>query len=483
MIEAKKLTRGRTAPADRGLRLLLDPYLCIGPGTEPIAHTLVAIAARSAALGLALCVEERSWTEAATDPDVLRSGVDLTRFEPLRRIPELPLPSARDLTARFVPARSELDQADLRLLGGLHARRADFLIADDGRLHRLAKRAGLGARVVTPWDALAWLDALAGRPRELLVAEAELPAALADPALARMLAEDCEPFDPYLRPRLETAGSRLLVASDGGAPVALGLLVPDDGGLSLAALASADTARGYRALEPVVAAALTTARRLRLALTALVPPHQDHALLLLDQLGFERRGRDRHGREIFCHATDEAAARPGSQDQAWLLPLDAASHDRLVPELAGATQTELFCPDTAAHTLGSPIRKQLLRTTSAREPDDGDLLLLFHQRAADRIRSASITAAARVTRVEHSRSLRELLALTAGRDGASMTRQREMLDAGPVSVMDLHWLGRLARPLALSALIERGIIASTPTGALRLEPEALRRLAPELVLG
>jgi len=450
---------GRSARAERGLRLLLDPYLCIGPGTDLYAPTLIAIAARSAALGLALCVEERSWTEAATDPDVLRRGVDLTRFEPLRRIGELPLPSARDLAARFVPARSELDQTDLRLLGGLQARRADLLIADDGRLHRLAQRAGLGSRVVTPWDTLAWLDALAGRPRELLVAEAELSAVLADPALARMLAEDCEPFDPYLQSRLGTAGSRLLVASDAGAAVALGLLVPDDGGLSLAALASADTARGYRALEPVIAAALTTARRLRLALTALAPPHQDHALLLLDQLGFERRGRDRHGREIFCHATDEAAARAGSGNQAWLL-----------------------CSDEAAHTLGSPIRKQFLRTTSAGEPADGDLLLLFDQRATERVRPASITAAARVMRVAHARSLRDLLALTAGRDGASMTRQREVLDAGPVSVMDLHWLGPLARPIALSALIERGIIASTPTAPLCLEPEALRRLAPELVL-
>jgi hypothetical protein len=63
-----------------------------------------------------------------------------------------------------------------------------------------------------------------------------------------------------------------------------------------------------------------------------------------------------------------------------------------------------------------------------------------------------------------------------------MTSQREMLDAGPVSVMDLHWLGRLARPIAVSALIERGIIASTPAAALALGTEAMRRLAPELVL-
>lgn len=444
--------------------------------------TLSAIAARSAALGLALCVEERSWTEASTDPDVLRRGVDLSRFEPLTRLADLPLPSARDLKARFMPARSELDKTDLRLLGALHSRRAELLVADDGRLHRLAKRAGLGARVVTPWDALAWLDSLAGRPRELLVAEVELSAALADPALARMLTEDCEPFDPYLTSRLEAAGSRMLVASEDGATVALGLLVPESGGLMLAALASAETARGHRALEPIVAAALTTARRLRIGLTALLPPHQDHALGLLDQLGFERRGRDLHGREIFCHALDDAAARPSTQEQAWLLPLDAASHDQLAPELAGATQTELFHADLSAQTLGSPIRKQLLRTTSSREPTNGDLLLLFHLRATDRIRSASITAAARVTRILQARNLQELLTLTAGRDGASMTRQRGMLDAGAVSVIDLHWLGRLARPIALSALIERGIIASAPAGALRLAPDEFRRLAPELVL-
>ena len=470
------------AAADRSLRLLLDPFLCFGPGSEPLAPMISAIAARAAALGFALCVEEQSWTDAASDPDVVRRGVDLACFEPLTRIASLPLPSARDLAARFMPARSELDRTDLRLLGALHARRAELLVADDGRLHRLAKRAGLGTRVVTPWDALAWLDSLAGRPRDVVVAEAGLPAALADSVLARMLAEDCEPFDPYLAAHLETAGSRLLVASEHGTAVALGLLVPEAGELALVALACIDTARGQRALEPVVAAALTTARHLRISLTALMPPHLDHALLLLDQLGFERRGRDRHGREVFRHALDEAAACRVADERAWLLPLDAASHDRLAPELAGATQTELFHADTAAPTLGSPIRKQLLRTSSAREPADGDLLLFFHQRAADRIRSTSVTAAARVTRVQQASDLQELLALTAGRDGASMTRQRAMLDSGMVSVMNLHWLGRLARPIALAALTERGIIASTPVGAIRLEAAALRRLLPELAL-
>ncbi|MGB5131938.1 MAG: hypothetical protein WBO00_04945 [Steroidobacteraceae bacterium] len=475
-------TDGRIAPAHGGLRLLLDPYLCFGPGTEPMAPTLAAIAARSAALGLALCVEERSWVDAATDPDVVRRGIDLSRFEPLTRIAELPLPNARDLAACFMPARSELDRTDLGLLGALHARRAELLVADDGRLHRLAKRAGLGERVVTPPDALAWLDSLAGRSRELVVSEADPPAALSDPGLARMLAEDCELFDPYLPARLVAPGSRLLVAGEGdGAAIALGLLVPEAGGLTLAALACADMARGQRALEPVVAAALATARRIRMALTAFVPPHQDHALLLLDLLGFDRRGRDRQGRETFCHAPEDPVARPAAEAQAWLLPLDAANLDRIGPEFAADAQTGPSRPDPPVPTLGSPIRKQLIRACAAREPADGDLLL-FHPCATDRTRPASIMAAARITRVRHAKELQELLALTAGREGASMTRQREMLDAGPVSVMDLRWLGRLARPIALSALIERGIIDSTLPVAMPLAHDALRRIAPELVL-
>jgi hypothetical protein len=133
----------RRATDDNGLRLLLDPYLCFAPGAEHHAAALAAIARDAAALGLAVCVEQASWDEAATDPDVLRRRVPLWRYEPLIKIPELPLPSSRDLAARFVPVRNEIDRADLRLLGALHARLVELLIADDGRLHRLAHRAGL----------------------------------------------------------------------------------------------------------------------------------------------------------------------------------------------------------------------------------------------------------------------------------------------------------------------------------------------------
>src|SRR5262245_62103544 len=100
------------AAAGESLRILLDPYLAFGPGTEHQAQTLAAIAGHCAALGFALCVEQSSWDEAATDPDVVRRRVALWRFEPLLRIPDLPLPSRRDLATLFVPVRNEIDEAD-----------------------------------------------------------------------------------------------------------------------------------------------------------------------------------------------------------------------------------------------------------------------------------------------------------------------------------------------------------------------------------
>jgi hypothetical protein len=113
----------------------------------------------------------------------------------------------------------------------------------------------------------------------------------------------------------------------------------------------------------------------------------------------------------------------------------------------------------------------------------GDLLLLFQARAPDRIRTAAVTAAARVVRVGHAATPGELLTLCAGRQGDSLARLGELLAAGPVSVMELRWLGRLSRPLSLSALIERELVASTPTSAVCLDAQALQRLAPELALG
>jgi hypothetical protein len=478
--------RLRPALEDCNTRLLLDPWLSVGPGCEVHADTLFALTQRCASLGLTLCVEEQAWLEAARDPDVVRRKVDLLRFEPLVKLPPLPLPSEREALTRFVPARSEIDQADLKLLGALHARVADLLVALDGRLHRLATRAGLGGRVLTPADALAWLDSLAGAGTQIIVREVDPRSVLAPGPLSDLVEQECEPSDPYLRSRLQLANGRVLAVFEGEVPRGIGVVAsagPPDR-LELIALAGDERCRGSRLLEPIVAAALSFARRRGQALEALLPPHEETTLLLLEQLGFARLGPDGHGRERLRHPPSEKLWPLEDDGGAWLLPLSAAEHEQLLPELGPCVQEPLFGRPANATpgTLGSPLRKQLLLAGGGRTPWPGDRLLVYHGRAAGHPAANSITALARVEAVTHCAELDEILALSAARPGYRLSDIRSRLAAGPVVVADLRLQGRLSRLLPLALLKDAGVVKSAPRALMPLTAEAWLRLTERLEL-
>jgi len=478
--------RLRPALEDCHTRLLLDPWLSVGPGCEVHADTLFALTQRCASLGLTLCVEEQAWLEAARDPDVVRRKVDLLRFEPLVKLPPLPLPSERDALTRFVPARSEIDQADLKLLGALHARVADLLVALDGRLHRLAARAGLGARVLTPADALAWLDSLAGAGSPVHVREVDPRSVLAPGPLSDLVEQECEPSDPYLRDRLRLANGRVLAVFEGDTPCGIGVIAcgesPDR--VELIALAGDERRRGARLLEPIVAAALAIARRRGLALEALLPPHEETTLLLLEQLGFERLGRDQHGRERLRYPPGGRPMPLEGDGGAWLLPLSAEEHGQLLPEFDAFSQEQLFGAHSGGPpgTLGSPLRKQLLLDASRRTPWPGDRLLVFHGRSPGHPATLSVTALAQVEAVTHCEELDEILALTAARPGYRLAEIRARLAQGPVAVADLRLQGRLGRLLPLSLLKNEGIVKSAPRGLVPISAEAWLRLSSRLDL-
>ncbi len=478
--------RFRPALEDCSTRLLLDPWLTVGPLCGAHADTIFALAQRCAALGLTLCVEEQAWQEAARDPDVLRRKVDLTRYEPLVKLPPLPVPSERDTLTRFAPARSEADHGDLRLLGALHARVADLLVANDGRIHRLAARAGLAARVLTPADALAWLDGLAGDASAVFVSEVDPRAALEPGPLCDLVEQECMPSDPYLRDRLESAQARVLAVYAGSEPLGVGVLATSDArdGLELVALAIEERRRGAFLLEPIVGAVLAIARRLGQPVTAHLPRHEETTLLLLEQLGFERLGPDVHGREMLRHAAPDARPAPTVDGGAWLVPVSPEEHDRLLPELAVFEQEELFAGGGEARiTLGSPLRKQLLLPASGRTPWPGDLLVLFHGRAPRRRAAACATALARVEGVTRCAQLDEALVLTAARPGLSLDDIRTRLARGPVAVVDLRLHGRLLRLLPLAFMKDAGVLGSAPRGPLPLGAQAWERLASALELG
>ena len=486
MLELLNSVRRRPDPVDCRTRLLLDPYLCVGPGSEAHADALFRISQRCAALGITLCVEREAWAEAARDPDVVRRRVDMFRFEPIVKLDPLAPPSARDAGVLFGEACSEASLANLKLLGALHDRTANLLVALDDRIHGLAARAGLTSRVLTPADALHWLDALGGSEAPLLLRELDPRAAAGPGPLGELIRNECEPFDPYLGDRLACGRGRVLASFGNDEPLALGVVetAPQGDQLELLALAAVEASRGARVFEPIIAAALAMARRRGVPLVALLPPHEEMALRLVADLGFEAAGRDPHGREQLRHAP-EPLAPPLSGDQtAWVMPLDADAHDLLLPEMSGLAQAQLFAvgQDSRPQTLGSPVRKQLLLPATARQPARGDLLLVFHGRAARRPGSASLTAVARVERVLACDALEEVLALNASRPGYSLAGILSRLNDGPVTVIDATMLGRLERFVTLAWLKDRGVLGSVPRGLKALAPEAWQRLHERLVL-
>lgn len=447
---------------------------------------LFHVVQRAAALGITLCVERDAWLEASRDPDVQRRRLDLSRYEPLVKLEPLPLPTARDTGTRFQQPRGETDVADLKLLGALHARVADQLIALDGRLHRLAARAGLGARILTPAEALTWLVALAGEGRAPMLRELDPASALSHEALLGLVTSECEPYDPYLRHRLAAGRGRVMAVFDDDRPLAVGVIEtpPEEDHLALVALAAEESVRGARVLEPVVAAALAVARRRSVPLVALLPPHEETVLLLLEHLGFIRGEPDVHGRVTLRHESRPAAPHLGANLATWLVPLDAEAHDLLLPELAGAPQAQLFAVGAGSRpqTVGSTLRKQLLLGPLREGPVAGDILLFFHGRAAGRPASSSMTAAAHVERVARCERLQDVLELNASRPGPSLEEIRARLQAGPVTAIDVTMMGRLERFLPMGWLRETGVLASAPRTLRQLEGGQWETLAPRLVL-
>ena len=439
-----------------------------------------------AALGITLGVERQAWLDAERDPDVVRRRVDLGRFEPVVKLDTLALPSGRDAASLFMTPRSETDVADLKLLGALHARQADHLLALDGRIHALAARAGLSSRVLTPADALHWLGVLAGSSSPVMLREIDPRSVATSGPLAEMVREECEPYDPYLRGRLEAGRGRVLVTCSEDEPLAIGVVdTGNDGGrLELVALAAREVSRGARAFEPILSATLAMARRRGQPLVALLPPHEEMALRLLDDLGRSRDGSDPHGRECWSHPADPAVPRLAGDAAAWLLPLDTQAHDLLLPEMSGAAQAQLFAvgADSRPQTLGSPVRKQVILPGVAQAPSAGDLLMFFHARSPRRPASASVTGLARIERVQSCAALEDVLALNASRPGYALEEICSRLEAGPVMVLDLALLGRLERFLPLARMRELDVLGSAPRGLKRLPPDGWQRLSACLAL-
>jgi len=467
---------------DTAPRLLLDVYACLGPVVDGLVPLLSKLVHGCAAAGVALCVDSAAWNEAAVDPDIRRRGIDLRSFAPLVQLPTLPVPSSRDLSSRFVPVRNETDAADLRLLGALHSRVADVLVTQDTRLRRLADRAGISARVLTIAEALRWTQSLQGRLCDLTVREVPPSSIVAEPQLDELLTHEFDAYDPYLRPAVSDNRGRALIVTENGSTIGFAILSPGTNGpqLEMQAIAVEPCSLGAIPLESLILASRTMARRRDSDLHILLPPYADFSCLLLEQLGFERRGQDRHGRVRFV---DSPESPPADAQCYWMLHLDPKAHATLLPEIGGLAQQQLFSGDDC--TAGSPaagVRRQITIPRQAREPGHGDVVFAMHGRADSLAASRAVTAVLVVEQVIRCDNPTELMIANC-RHGTLESREIPgLLSDGGATVLTLRMLGRLEHPVPFARLKQLGLVRSLPHALRRLEPTAVARLLPSLSL-
>jgi hypothetical protein len=463
-------------------RLLLDTFACLGPGGTDLIAPLVRLADGCEAAGVALCVDSAAWKEAEQDPDVRRRGVDLGAFARVQRLNTLSMPSNRDLSSRFVPVRNEADAADLRLLGALHARIADVLVTQDARVRRLADRAGIGARVLTLAEALTWVRRMQGQPMGLHVREAQPSTILSDPLLDDLLAQECDVFDPYLRTTLGENRGRAFIVTQDERSIGFAVLLPGAGGpqTEMQALAVEQSSLGSRPLEAMILAARLMARRRDSDLHVLLPPHSDFALLLLEQLGFERRGQDRHGRVRLVDSADGPLAEAHGH---WMMHLDPAVHAALLPEIGGLAQQQLFAVDESrAGWPASGVRRQVALPRQAREPSPGDVVFTMHGRADSLAASRAVTAVLCVEQVVRCDNAAELKVACCRYGTLQASDIPGLLADGGATVLTLRMVSRLEHPVPFARLRQLGLVRSLPHVLRRLESPAVARLLPLLTL-
>jgi len=153
------------------MKLLIDTNIFIpleptaegdmGPGTEPA----VRFASRAQAFGCTLFVHPSIREDVDRDKDDRRRRLRTQTFQKYAQLPDPPpiTPDLEAVVGAAVPQSN--DWVDNLLLAALRSNATDWLVSEDGGIHKKAKRLQLADRVFRIREALAALEQLFGVPR------------------------------------------------------------------------------------------------------------------------------------------------------------------------------------------------------------------------------------------------------------------------------------------------------------------------------
>jgi hypothetical protein len=484
------------------VNFLLDTNILIP--AEPTSHTEVEPTTSDIVELLRVLDEGRhqrfvhpaSVEEVREDRDTSRAKTRELLLRKYRELPHPPAMSTKLLATLGAPKPASNSETDLLILSSVDANAVDYLVTEDDKLHRRAKRVGLGDRVLTIADAILMV-------RALFPTVPKTPP-LVTPLIAHQLNEsdpifasfrgDYPGFDGWLA-KCKREHRRAWVVS-GGKDYAAVCIVNDETPnryafpgrtLKICSFKIAERFRGFSYGELILKTvfAYLVENRYHGVFVEVFPKHQELFTLLSD-FGFEDRCPSEKGERVLLKTLQPEAnsAHLSPIDfhirygpnlftlagiNVFVVPIRPVYHALLFPELS--TQLALA---TESHPFGNSIRKAYLCHSKIRKIQAGDVILFYRSKSEQAVTAVGVAEGTLVS------SDAPTIARFVGRRTVYPYAEIEEMATKPV----LAVLFRLARCLKksweLDLLKRTGIVARAPQSFMQVKREQIPWIAGQL---
>ena len=490
---------------------LIDTNIFIGlEDPKEVSGNLAALLQLAGRHNVGVFVHEAALDDIKRDKNDARRKISLSKLDKFQRIAKVRGLAREALEGSFGPLPKPNDVVDATLLHSLDIGVADFLVTEDRGLHERARRHApqLVERILYAADAVSLLRSTYEPVNVPLRYVEEVEAnsiPLSDP-IFESLRDGYPGFDKWWRDKCVKPMRKCWVVVDGSEMA--GLVVrkdetdadtdarlPGQKILKICTFKVRPEKRGVKLGELLLKQILWFAHSNRYDLVYLTTYREQSTLIdLLQYYGFVQSYEkpdgelvlekpmapdasiESDGRSPFEAArTSYPRLRVHDDIAAYTIPIRAAFHDILFPELAQQKQIDLFGPPTPRRA-GNTIRKVYLCRAPALIREPGAMLIFYKGKAYEHP-SQAVTAVGIFEDMTLASSAEELRRLAGGRSVYSDAQLRSFAASPrrPVKVINFLLASYLEPPAQLHSLVSKQIFSGHPPQSIaRLTPSKLR---------
>ncbi|MEO1151001.1 MAG: GNAT family N-acetyltransferase [Pseudomonadota bacterium] len=469
--------------------------------------------------GVKVFIHEAAKDDIERDKITKRKKISLSKLDKFQVIKKVKGLTPEKLANQFGPLPKPNDVVDAQLLHALAINIADFLVTEDGGLHkRVAKYAPeISGRVLYVGDAVSLLTSTYEPTRVPFRAVEEVDAHTIpkDDRIFESLRDDYDGFDSWWEEKCVKKFRKCWIVDDGGIA---GILVrkdetkndtdatiPANKILKICTFKVRPENRGIKLGELLLKQALWYAQSNNYDLAYVTTyPKQEALIGLLEYYGFQKTIEAKDGELTYERRFSRERIRPLSEEclydlarsnyprfctrnpvEAFGIPIRESYHDELFPELNQNTQQDFFEPKGLSgnpRRPGNTIRKVYLCRAQANLVKPGSLLF-FYKGKSHFPPSQALTVVGIFEDMSLAKSTGDLLTMTGGRSVYSQDQLSGWNASAerPVKVINFLLAAYIAEAITLPTLKEKGVMGAHPQQSIfKIPRDNLDKLLPLL---